>query len=222
MATGSPSYPTLAADTPTIRCHSTAAANPSRCSRRNRVVAAQRSAWSPDGRHLVYVKSGEKTGWDIWIHSPGQEATPRPLIATPANERFPAFSPDGRFIAYQSNESGVYEIYVRPFPQVDARRELISRSGGTAPMWNRDGTELVYVSEKGLMKVPVAYGRGGAASLFLGQPSLALEMTGLTNFDISPDGRTFAIERVPIEKAAKEIHVVLNWFEELKRLVPTK
>jgi len=186
----------------------------------HRVVAAQRSAWSPDGRHLVYVKSGEKTSWDIWIHSPGQEAAPRPLIATPANESSPAFSPDGRFIAYQSNESGVYEIYVRPFPQVDARRELVSRSGGTAPVWNRDGTELAYVSEMGLMKVPVAYGRGGAASLFLGQPSLALEMTGLTNFDISPDGRTFAIERVPIEKAAREINVVLNWHEELKRLVP--
>jgi Tol biopolymer transport system component len=158
---------------------------------------------------------------DIWIHTPGQEAARRALIATTANESFPAFSPDGRFIAYQSDESGVVEIYVRPFPKIEARRELVSRSGGMAPRWSRDGAEILYVSEKGVMKVSVAYGRGGAASLSLGQPSLALEMTGLRNFDISPDGRTFAIERVPIEKAAREINVVLNWFEELKRLVPS-
>jgi hypothetical protein len=85
----------------------------------------------------------------------------------------------------------------------------------------RHGDPL-YISDKGLMKVPVANGRSGAPSLSLGQPSLALDMTGLGSFDISPDGRTFAIERVPIEKAAKEIHVILNWHEELNRLVPAK
>jgi serine/threonine-protein kinase len=183
--------------------------------------AQTRSAWSPDGRHLVYVKSDEKTGSDIWVHTLGPEAAPRPLIATTANESGPALSPDGRFIAYQSDESGALEIYVRPFPKIEARRELVSRSGGTAPRWSRDGAEILYVSEKGIMKVSVAYGRGEAASLSLGQPSLALEMTGLTNFDISPDGRTLAVQRVPIEKAAREINVVQNWFEELKRLVPT-
>lgn len=116
----------------------------------------------------------------------------------------------------------MFEIYVRPFPQVEARRELISRSGGEAPTWSRDGTEIFYLSESGLTRVPVANGRSGAPSLSFGQPSLALDMTGLGSFDISPDGRTFAIERAPIEKAAKEIHVILNWQEELNRLVPTK
>ena len=71
------------------------------------------------------------------------------------------------------------------------------------------------------MRVPVAYARNGSATLSLGQPSLALEMSRLTSFDIAPDGRTFAIARVPIEKAAREINVVLNWTEDLKRLVPT-
>ena len=184
--------------------------------------SAVRSAWSPDGRQFVYAKAGGKTGLDIWTHSPGEQATPRPLINTAANESFPSFSPDGRFIAYQSDESGAVEVYVRPFPQVDTRRELISRSGGTAPRWSRDGTEILYLSEKGIMSVPVAYGRGETSSPLPGQPSVALAMTGLSSFDVSPDGRTFAIERVPVEKAAREIHVVVNWFEELKRLVPAR
>lgn len=170
----------------------------------------------------MYTRSGDKTGLDLWLGVPGQEPAPKPLLATAANESAPAFSPDGRFIAYQSDESGTLEIYVRPFPQVEARRELISRSGGTAPRWSRDGSEIFYVSERGLMRVPVASARGGSATLSLGQPSLALAMTGLTSFDVSPDGRTFAIARVPIEKAAKEIRVVINWFEELRRLVPRR
>jgi Tol biopolymer transport system component len=175
-------------------------------------------SWSPDGRSFVYAKSGDKTGWDLWLGISGQEA-PKPLLVTPANESAPAFSPDGRFVAYQSDESGALEIYLRPFPQVETRRELIFRSGGTAPKWSRDGREIFYVSEQGLMRVPVSYARGGG-TLSVGQPSSALEMTGVTSSDISPDGRTFAIARVPIERAATEIRVVLNWFEELKRLVP--
>ncbi len=179
------------------------------------------SSWSPDGRSFVYTKSGDKTGLDLWIGVPGQQAAPKPLLMTAANEGSPVFSPDGRFMAYQSDESGALEIYVRPFPQVEARRELISRSGGTSPRWSRDGTEIFYIAEKGLMRVPVASARG-SATLSFGQPALALEMTGIGSFDIAPDGRSFAIARVPIEKAAREIRVVLNWFEELRRLVPRR
>jgi hypothetical protein len=90
------------------------------------------------------------------------------------------------------------------------------------PRWGRDGTTIFYRTDQGIMAVNVAAGRGGADLLTVGQPSLAVAITGLTAFDPSPDARTFAIERVPTEKAAKEIHVVLNWTEELKRLVPTR
>lgn len=72
------------------------------------------------------------------------------------------------------------------------------------------------------MRVPVTSNRGDASRLTFGQPSVTLAMSGLSGFDVSPDGRTFAIQRVPVEKAAKEIRVVVNWFEELKRLVPTR
>ncbi|HET9362590.1 MAG TPA: protein kinase, partial [Vicinamibacterales bacterium] len=180
------------------------------------------AVWSPDGRQLLYGKSGGKTGADIWIHTPGQKAAPKALIATGATESNPAFSPDGRFIVYQSDESGTVEVYVRPFPNVDASRELISRSGGTRPTWSREGTEIFYLSGKGMMRVPVTYGRGDASRPSFGQPSEALAMSGLSSFDVSPDGRMFAIERVPIEKAATEIRVVVNWFEELRRLVPAR
>jgi serine/threonine-protein kinase len=181
-----------------------------------------RSTWSPNERHFVYGKPGGKTGVDIWIHTPGQKSTPKPLIATGATESNPAISPDGRFIAYQSDESDSVEVYVRPFPNVDAGRELISRSGGTLPAWSRDGTEIFYLSDKGIMRVPVTSNRGVAARLSFGQPSVTLAMSGLSGFDVSPDGRTFAIQRVPVEKGVKEIRVVVNWFEELKRLVPTR
>ncbi|HET9387761.1 MAG TPA: protein kinase [Gemmatimonadales bacterium] len=181
-----------------------------------------RSTWSPDERHFVYGKPGGKTGADIWIHTPGQKSTPKPLIATGATEINPAISPDGRFIAYQSDESGSVEVYVRPFPNVDAGRELISRSGGMLPTWSRDGTEIFYRSDKGIMRVPVTSNRGDAARPSFGQPSVTLAMSGLSGFDVSPDGRTFAIQRVPVEKAAKEIRVVVNWSEELRRLVPAR
>jgi eukaryotic-like serine/threonine-protein kinase len=185
----------------------------------NQSFVPSTSSWSPDGRSFAYTKSGDKTGRDLWLGTASQP-DPKPLLVTAANESAPAFSPDGRFIAYQSDESGALEIYVRPFPQVGARRELISRSGGTVPRWSRDGTEIFYISEKGLMRVPVAPARGGSGTPAFGEPSLTLAMTGLTSFDIAPDGRSFAIARVPIEKAAKEIRVVLNWFLELRRLVP--
>jgi hypothetical protein len=172
-----------------------------------------RAAWSPDGRHLVYAFKG-----DLWLYEPAEDTEPRPLMETAANEFAPEFSPDGRFFVYESDESGTIEVYVRPFPNVDARRELISRSGGRHPVWGPDGTEIFFVSEAGLMQTPVTSNEEDFPSF--GQPSLALEISGITNFDVSPDGRMFAIERVPIEMLAKEIHVVLNWFEELNRLAP--
>jgi serine/threonine-protein kinase len=176
-------------------------------------------AWSPDGRHMLYVKSGGKTGYDIWDLPSGAQAEPKALIATASNESNPVFSPDGRFIAYTTDESGRPEVYVRPFPDVNSRRWLLS--SGRAVRWSRDGTEILYLTPKGLMKVPVTPARGEAPPSF-GQPSLTLPLEGINSFDLSPDGKTIAIERVPIEKAAREIHVVVNWHEELKRLVPAR
>jgi serine/threonine-protein kinase len=178
-----------------------------------------RPAWSPDGQHLLYVKPADKTGSDIWDRPSAKDVAARPLIATGANEGNAVFSPDGRFVAYDSDESGKREIYVRPFPDVNARRWLLAGSGGRLPRWSRDGAEIFYLTEKGLMKVPVEYSPGGSAPPSFGQPSLTLPLQGIDDFDLSPDGKTIAGERVPIESAAREIHVVVNWMEELKRIV---
>jgi serine/threonine-protein kinase len=176
-------------------------------------------AWSPDGHHMLYVKPGGKAGFDIWDRPSGEKAEPKALIATASNESNPVFSPDGRFIAHTSDESGKSEVWVRPFPDVNARRWLLS--AGRSVRWSRDGTEILYLADKGLMKVPVTPARGGAPPSF-GQPSLTLPLEGINSFDLSPDGKTIAIQRVPIEKAAREIHVVVNWFDELRRLVPAR
>ena len=128
----------------------------------------RRSAWSRDGRYVAYGRGGR----DIWVVET-RTSTGRPLIATPATELAPAFSPDGRFLAYQSDESGTAEVYVRSFPNVEARRDLISRSGGQLPVWSRDGKYIFYVSEGGLMQVSVTVVAEGVPRF--GQPSLVFE-----------------------------------------------
>ena len=175
-------------------------------------------AWSPDGEHLVYAASSEETGSDLWIVSPGQEPDPRPLIDSPAEESSPRFSPDGRFIVYQSAQSGATDIVVRPFPDVDDRQWRVA--AGRQPVWSGDGREILYVTDDGISRVTVD-ADAESTSLSLGRSSPLVDMPGLDSFDISQNGESLAINRLPVESAAREIRIVLNWFEELKRLVPT-
>jgi hypothetical protein len=129
-------------------------------------------------------------------------------------------SPDGRWLAYVSNESGHDEVYVRSFPE-PSRKLQISTDGGTAPVWSRNGREIFYIENDRLMVVPVETG----TSLQPGRPKLLFEggfvheFTQFADYDVSLDGQSF----VMIQSAQKpELHVVLNWFEELKRLGPTE
>ena len=133
------------------------------------------------------------------------------------------FSPDGRWIAYISNESGRYEVYVRPYPG-PGEKEQISNNGGTQPMWARDGRALYYRNGKQMMEVSIEPG----PNLVAGQPTLLFEgdfeMGGpdmWTNYDVSPDGESFIMIKRTTEPP-RDIHVVFNWFEELKRLAPTE
>ena len=182
-------------------------------------VDFQRPAWSPDGAHLVYTASSEETGWDLWIVSPGQEPDPRPLLDTPADDTWCAFSPDGQFIVYESAQPGATDadIVVRPFPEVDDRQWRVA--AGRRPVWSGDGREILYVTDDGISRVTVD-ADAESTTLSLSRPSPLVDMPGVSSFDLSPNGESLAIHRLPVESAAREIRIVMNWFEELKERVP--
>jgi serine/threonine-protein kinase len=150
----------------------------------------------------------------------------KPLLNAPYNEQNPDISPDGRWLAYQSDESGRVEIYVRPFPDVVAGRWQVSTDGGTRPLWSRDGRELFYLDgQRRLAGVSIdartGFHVGAAQTLFDTKP---YGVQGINrNFDAAPDGKRFIFTKtLPTPPDAKRLIVVENWQEELKRLVPTK
>jgi serine/threonine-protein kinase len=102
-------------------------------------------AWSPDGKYVVFTQLGEGGMYDIWLLPLHEDRTPRPYLSTPFNEDFAAFSPDGRWLAHNSDETGTAEIYVRSFPE-PGEKYRVSTSGGTTPQWSKDGKELVFFS----------------------------------------------------------------------------
>jgi dipeptidyl aminopeptidase/acylaminoacyl peptidase len=150
------------------------------------------------------------------------------LIADPGFDRFNCeISPDGRWIAYDSNESGRMEIYVRSFPAVDGGRWQISSEGGTKPLWSRSGRELFFVTAANrIAAAPVQAG----SSFVYGKPQTlfdvsAYEMANGRTFDISPDGKRFLMLKNAVsgEKAARpSIVVVSHWFDEVKARMPAR
>jgi serine/threonine protein kinase len=182
-------------------------------------------SWSPDGKIMAYAELHPETNWDIWLLRMEDERRSEPFLQTRFNEYHPMISPDGRWLAYSSDESGRLEVYVRPFP--DGRGKwLISTEGGREPLWARDGEELFYRTGGKLMTVAIET----ESSFVAGKPRLLFEwefdsreMTpfGSPNYDVSPDGRFLMIKPDPSPPSA-QINFILNWFEELKRLVPSK
>ena len=182
--------------------------------------------WSADGETLVLMQIDPATGYDIATLDLRDASEVRKLINTDARDTLPAVSPDGRWIAYQSFESGVGEVYVRPFPDVSSgASHLISVGGGTEPLWGRDGQELFYRNGEVVMAVSVNTGaifeRDTPRPLFSRPYYLGLGRT----WDISPDGQQFlmvkSVAATDDTTASGQITVVLNWFEELKARVPT-
>ena len=149
------------------------------------------------------------------------EFASQPLLHDEFNEQRAAISPSGRFVAYESDESGQYEIYVRPFPNVDDGKWQISRDGGTAPVWHPEEEELFYRNGSALevvsIKTEPTFTAGSPAIMFTRNYFITA-----TNrqYDISPDGQRFLMIKA-VEGSTGQINVILNWFEELKRLVPT-
>ena len=199
-------------------------------------VAQFPSTVTPDGTALIFrqqtpPKLGTAPGMDLVLLPLEGEHRPRPLVQTPFDELNAEVSRDGRWLAYESNESGRVEIYVRPFPNVDGGKWQVSTNGGTQPLWARNGQELFYESMGALMRVPLATGskfEAGTPRKLFDAPSL-FRAPGLglgRMYDVSADGQRFLMIKdssgADERPLSPRMILVQNWFEELKRLVPTK
>ncbi len=177
------------------------------------------SDWSRDGRFLIYSERDAKTGMDLWVLPLEGERKPAPFLRTEFEELGAEFSPDGRWLAYQSNASGEFEVYVRPFPAGSAGsggQWQISTGGGQLPSWRRNGKELFYLAEDGkLMAVDLKAG----ATFEAGVPRALFQAraAGLRSYDVASDGQRFLINTPLEESAAAPLTVVINWPAGLKR-----
>ncbi len=163
--------------------------------------------WSSDGRVIIYAERDPKSGMDLWEVSPGGDRKPQPILQTRFQEGAARLSPDSRWLAYASNESGPFEVYVQPYPGPGEKRR-VSRAGGRDPCWSGDGKELFYVTpERDLMSV-----RFDAASTQPeGPPQQLFRVpSDVFDFDVTKDGQRFLIVH-DAEASQPPIHVVVNW-----------
>ncbi len=179
-------------------------------------------SWSANGRILLYTIADPRTGWDIgYLQRKPQDGTfeAHVFLQTEFSETNAQLSPDGRFVAYDSNESGRNEIYVRPFPQGSGKRQ-VTANGGRQPLWSKDGAELFYVEGETLMAVAVStvgeFSAGSPRPLFRFPRLVGLDIE--YQYDVSADGRRFVvIEEVKDEQANRpSVHIVQNWYEEFR------
>jgi serine/threonine protein kinase/Tol biopolymer transport system component len=183
-------------------------------------VNLQPNDWHPDGRLVVYQRLDPKTQWDLWTvpADPSQadrDRAPMPYLRTPFNERQSRFSPNGKWLAYVSDESGRSEVYVRAFPD-GATRYQVSTMGGVEPRWRRDGIELFYASFDGwLMAVDVR--AAGGIEVGIPRPLFKTRFASFGAGEGRPvyvpkeDGQRFLINAVVEETASSPVTVVLNW-----------
>jgi Tol biopolymer transport system component len=179
---------------------------------------------SADGQFLAYGEVDARTGYDLWVLRLSDRKA-QPFLQTRSNESAPRFSPDGRWLAYTSDESGRKEIFVQPYPGPGGKWQ-ISTEGGVEPLWNRNGRELFYRTGKKMMAVEIStkpsFSAGAPKTLFEGEYVL-LPTISTPNYDVSSDGQRFLMLKA-VEQAHSpptQINVVLNWFDELNQKVPT-
>ena len=178
-------------------------------------------SFSPGGKELAYDVTTSEIGGDIWILPLEGDRKPRPFARTRFNEFFPEFSPNGHWRAYESDESGRYEVYVQQYPGLGGKFQ-ISNEGGGWPLWSRDGRELFYRSGNNLTAVPIE----SKPAFTLGRPQLLSEGTYFESghyYDVMPGAKQFVfIKEIEQPHGSTEINVVLNWFDEVKRFMATQ
>ena len=180
---------------------------------------------SPDGAFLIFRQDSSTNGHDVMMLPLDGSGAPQPLVQGPFDELNAEVSPDGRWAAYQSNESGRYEIYVRPFPNADAGRWQVSHDGGREPLWSRDGAELFYVSPRGTLMAAAAepsdtaFAAGEETELFGGRFFVSNSINLGRTYDVSTDGERFLMVKPEIG-APPSLVVAQHWFQELERIAP--
>ena len=182
----------------------------------------------PDNTGILFSEASQTTAFDVMMLTLDASKRVLPLVQTPFDERNPIVSSDMRWLAYEANDTGAFEIYVRPFPDVNGGRWQVSNAGGTQPLWARGGHELFFFGPDGaLMRVAVSPGQVWTAAA----PEKVLEgryvvSTGGNvprNYDVSPDGQRFLmLEATEAAGAPSRIAVVQHFDEELRRVVPAK
>jgi len=182
------------------------------------------AAWSPGGRSIIFLRRGVKTRMDIYGLPLFGDRKEYQILNSPFNEQTPALSPDGRWLAYTSDETGDYEIYVQSFSadgKLGADKQRASTNGGTYPVWRRDGSELFFVAPDGQM-MSSAVKTGGIEFQFgapkpLFKTRMLAWTTNFHEYDVSPDGQRFLIGTLVGETKAAPPTVILNWSAILKK-----
>jgi eukaryotic-like serine/threonine-protein kinase len=183
------------------------------------------SSWTPDGK-VAFTRAG-----DVFTVSASEPHTVQPLLNTTADERFPEFSPDGKWLAYTSNESGRFELYVQPYGG-PGRRVTLTSSGATEPAWSKNSDEIFYINNGRMMSV--RYKISGA-EFVPEKPVILFDVINLvqgggatvrTVYDVSPDGRFLMIQSIPevaVERNQKifpsTLRFIFNWTDEVEKMI---
>jgi eukaryotic-like serine/threonine-protein kinase len=173
------------------------------------------AGWSPDNQYMIFSEIDGKTKWDLWVLRLGEQRKVFPFLVTEANESSARFSPDGKWVAYASDESGRPEIYVQPFLAEKSGKWQISTNGGFTPKWSNDGKELFYLAQDNqimcsAVKLSPIFEFTGPKPLFAIRPNSVRRISGWNDtFETAPDGRRFGVHVAA--SAPTNITVVLNW-----------
>jgi Tol biopolymer transport system component len=175
-------------------------------------------SWSSDGRFILYLTSGGPTGNDLFVLPLFGDRKPFPFLQTQFNDYPGQFSPDGRWVAYASDESGKFEVYVAPFPGPGGKWQ-VSVAGGDWPRWRRDGTEIFYLAPDNKLMAAAVNGKGSSFEVDAVKPLFdAHAAPGVRySYDVSGDGQRFLINTAPEQSASAPVTVVVNWTAGLKK-----
>ena len=184
----------------------------------------QPNSWLPGGDGLIFQRQPDpESDFDIWLLPTSGDGKAVPLVEGPANDLHAALSPDGRWLAYASDQSGRYEIYLRRYPELDGLRR-VSNSGGMGPLWRSDSRELFFYRQASegrpsvtFMRVPLDAGPGTPESLWASPLVVSLGSPYGSGYDVTPDGQRILVPMIEEEWPLflPELRVVFNWYEEL-------